>query len=139
MKVSHFLLATLVFALLSCRQGTTGELEFLNPLLVKGLQRPTAPDGLTSTYDPVLQYLCVRWNPSIDPDTEKEVPVYRLYLYFVYPPTEFFRPEDLLEEVVGREYCLETDTYTGMLTFVVTGYDGLAESVPSPPLVTVLP
>lgn len=139
MKVSRLLLATLVFALLSCRQGTTGELEFLNPLLVNGLRRPTAPDGLTSTYDPVLQYLCVRWNPSIDPDTEKEVPVYRLYLYFVYPPTEFFRPEDLLEEVVVREHCFETDTYIGMLTFVVTGYDGLAESLPSSPLVTVLP
>lgn len=139
MKVSRLLLTTVAFALLSCRQGTTGELEFLNPILVNGLRRPTPPDGLTSTYYLVSQYLCVRWNPSIDPDTEKEVPVYRLYLYFVYPPTEFFRPEDLLEEVVVREHCFETDTYIGMLTFVVTGYDGLAESLPSSPLVTVLP
>jgi hypothetical protein len=133
-----FLISICLF-MISCREGRTDELSFLNPLLVKGLRRPTPPDGLTSAYDPVLQYLCVRWNPSTDPDTGREVIAYRLYLYFVYPPAEFFRREDLLEEVSMREHCFRTDTYTGMLTFVVTGYDGLAESLPSAPLVTVIP
>lgn len=129
----------IVFLCSFCRQGTTDELTFLNPLLVGGLQRPTTPDGLTSTYNASLSTLCLSWNPSIDPDTQSEVPVYRLYLYYVYPPTEFFRSEDRLDELVGREYCIDTDSYTGMLTFVVTGYDGLAESLPSEPHAAVIP
>jgi len=123
----------------SCHKGSTDQLAFLNPLLVKGVNRPTPPGGLTSIYEPVTQYLCLHWNPSIDPDTNQPVPIYRIYLYFVYPPAEFFREQDLLDEQPALDYCLHTDSYTGMLTFVVTGYDGLAESLPSEPLMIQIP
>ncbi|MBW7857248.1 MAG: hypothetical protein H3C43_02860 [Leptonema sp. (in: Bacteria)] len=118
---------------IGCRNPTS-QFEFLNPLLVEGLSRPTTPTGLEASYNLAFRLLCLKWNQSVDPDTNFEVPIYHLYLYFHYPPAEFYRKEDIYEEVVGRQYCIKTDDFTGLLSFVVTGYDGWAESLVSAPM-----
>lgn len=127
-------------ALPSCGRGNTPPLLYiLNPLLVAGGQRPSAPTGLAADYNLALDLLHLTWGPSIDPDTNRETPAYRLYLYQNYPPPAFYRSEDRLGEPVVKEDYLQTDRYTGLLTFVVTGYDGMAESLPSDAFTVRLP
>lgn len=127
-------------ALPACAKGDTSPLLYLlSPLLVAGGQRPSAPTDLAAEYNLVLDALHLTWGPSVDPDTGRETSAYRLYLYQSYPPAAFYRPEDRFSEPVVREDVLQTHRYTGLLTFVVTGYDGMAESLPSAPLTVRLP
>lgn len=135
--------ATVTLLLLSsCAAGhdrTPPFLFILNPALVSGVHRPSAPTDLKYQYDPTLKSVHLTWAPSIDPDTNSPTPTYRVYLYLVYPPASFYRADDLVAEPITTEVWIDTAKYTGGLTFVVTGYDGLAESLPSSPLNVTIP
>lgn len=134
------MLGAFLTVLPGCTKGDTPPfLYILNPFLVAGSARPSPPGNLAAEYNLALDLLHLTWGPSVDPDTRRETPVYRIYAYQVYPPPAFFRPEDRVGEPVVREDYLQTDHYVGLLTFVVTGYDGLAESLPSSPLTVSLP
>ncbi len=123
-----------LIALATCRQPeTVPPLYFLmlQAPLAGNQGRPTRPLDLRATYEPLTQEVKLEWTASVDPDTQTSNLVYRVYLYLDGPPATYYRAQDLIDETPLTTYYLPVQPYTGSLYFVVTAFDGTAESEPS--------
>lgn len=113
-------------------------LNNVSPFLVRqGGQRPSTPQNFAYTFDIAFQKLRFTWGPSIDPDFQIPVGLYRMYVYMNGPPAEYYRVQDLYAESYVNFINFDTNDFflgvpfSGNLYFVVTGYDGGTESLPS--------
>ncbi len=113
-------------------------LNTVSPLLAReGGQRPSTPLNFACTFDIAFQKLRFTWEPSIDPDFHVPVGLYRMYVYMNGPPTEYYRIQDMYAESYVNFINFDTNDFflgipfSGNLYFVVTGYDGGTESLPS--------
>ncbi len=106
-------------------------LFLVQPWLRGGGERPTTPTNLNWSYSYLLSLLTLEWQPSVDKETGSAL-LYRIYLYENGPPQEYFRPQDILTETAEPILRLGAEPFSHTLYFVVTSWDGLAESLPSP-------
>jgi hypothetical protein len=113
-------------------------LYLLIPNLRAGQARPTTPGDLTGSYDMMIPGIRLKWNPSLDPDTNQRVPFYNIYLYPDGPPQKYYENKNLYDITNRNEYIIPSAPPPTNLYFVVTGFDGLAESLPSN-IVTIRP
>ncbi|HNJ35206.1 MAG TPA: hypothetical protein PK881_13250 [Leptospiraceae bacterium] len=120
----------LLLALGCDRAHTTPPGQFLLPLLRSGGARPTTPTNLRTRYAASISALTMDWVGSIDPDTGLPNVVYSIYAYEL-PPREYYRRQDILATTTLTSYYQSADHFTGSLYFVVTAFDGGAESLPS--------
>ena len=132
---SPFPLYLAVFLSLFINCGSPNEVDSLYyvllPALKGGAERPTTPTNLTGSYLTAIRQIQLSWDASIDPDLGFPIGVYRIYLYAGGPPVEFYRVQDLFAESPVTSYVIDADPFTGNLYFLVTAFDGLAESYPS--------
>jgi len=106
------------------------EAAFLIPFLRGGWTRPEAPRSLTARYSLSTTTLNLNWTGSLDPETGLPNVIYNIYAYET-PPKEYYRPQDILDATSLASYYRQIDPFTGTLYFVVTAFDGGAESLPS--------
>lgn len=129
------LVATLisVSGLLRCAAADqTEELQFVvAPWLIQGGGRPNAPQNLRVSYNAFAQAIDLAWEPAIDPALGIPVYEYRIYLYLDAPPRDYYREGDLFDTSAVNFYSVESDPFSGALYFVVTAWNGGAESFPS--------
>ncbi|MBX7057984.1 MAG: fibronectin type III domain-containing protein [Leptospirales bacterium] len=127
------LLALAMVLCCSCQQPqTTPEWQFiLAPWLIEGGGRPATPQHLSASYDPYAEAINLRWDLALDPAAGIPVYEYRIYLYLDGPPQDFYRAGDLLDRSAVNFYSVEASPFTGTLYFVVTAWNGGAESYPS--------
>ena len=137
MNLRPFLTITCVAAALiasACREPQTvpphGFLLLQAPLQGEA-GRPAKPTDLTALFRAEVQEIELGWTGSVDPDTGASNLVYRVYYYLDGPPQEYYRTQDLLGESVLTNFYVASGAFTGALYFVVTAFDGTAESEPS--------
>jgi len=66
----------------------------------------------------------------VDPDTGQPNVEYNIYEYLT-PPRVYYRPEDILDKTPFTTYSIDVRPFTGTVYFLVTAFDGGAESLPS--------
>ena len=104
----------------------------LIPLLRAGLERPTPPQNLRASYEPIQKEIVLNWEPGSDPDSSGPTLLYHIYYFLNGPPSgNTSLPRYFLDEAVGFAYNTSADPFTGDVYFAVTAYDGAAESLPS--------
>lgn len=120
-------------SLYSCRKADeVSPLYFaLLPHTRAGNERPTTPMNLTASYLFPSQVIFLQWEGSTDPDFNVPVGIYKVYIYLNGTPSVYYESKNLLDETGETFYSLDSDPYTGNIHFVVTGFDGEAESLPS--------
>jgi len=122
----------LLFSIPGCRPRRTDPLAYVVfPLLRGGLTRPEAPKNLHGNYDPFAGTITLNWSASIDPDTGRVVPVYKVYLYLNAPPQHYYLEKNLIKMTDQPTLILAANPFNYPIYFVVTAFDGWAESLPS--------
>ncbi|MCE9596967.1 MAG: hypothetical protein K8S54_03280 [Spirochaetia bacterium] len=122
----------LLLVQMSCDQArTVSPAYFLLPILRGGGTRPATPTNLIAVHFLAAQTIVLNWTGSLDPDTGQPNVIYRIYGYEV-PPTIYYREQDLLDTTPLTTFSGRLEPFTGSLYFVVTAFDGAAESLPSP-------
>ncbi|MBL8019672.1 MAG: fibronectin type III domain-containing protein [Leptospirales bacterium] len=115
----------------NCDQArTVPPTYFLLPLLRGGGVRPATPTNLQAIHFLTAQTLVITWTGSLDPDTGQPNVVYRIYAYEV-PPKEYYRIQDLQGTTPLTTITARQEPFIGTQYFVVTAFDGAAESLPS--------
>lgn len=130
MNARFFAIAALVLVQQCAPAQPVSQAAFLIPFLRGGWTRPQAPASLTARYSPTTTTLNLNWTGSLDPETGQPNVTYNIYAYET-PPREYYRIQDLLDTTPLTSYYRQVDPFTGTLYFVVTAFDGGAESLPS--------
>lgn len=134
-RATHALLpGLLIIGMAACRQPQTIPAHtfiLLQAPLQGDVGRPTKVADLSAVYRPLFQEIELTWTASIDPDTGGSNLAYRVYAYTTGPPDTYYRTQDLFGETPLTSFYLSSTPYTGTLYFVVTAFDGAAESEPS--------
>lgn len=121
-----------LLAVTNCRKEKKTEpwLYLLIPLLAGAGERPTTPDRIRWSYYPITDTLVLEWDPTVDPDTDIEGPVYRIYVYEAEPPLkeDYYNETNLMGETTENEIPLFVEMREEPLYFIITSYDGASES-----------
>lgn len=107
------------------------EYYLLSPILIAGINRPSAPSNLSATYDLASQSIFLQWQPSVDPDTGAVWNDYRLYYFLRPPPANIYQDRYRLASTSRTYYSIDSDPFNGTIYFAVTAYERGSESLPS--------
>ncbi|MCB1138132.1 MAG: fibronectin type III domain-containing protein [Leptospiraceae bacterium] len=117
----------------SC-QGTDPvgeEYYLLSPILIAGINRPSAPTNLSASYDLASRSIFLQWQPSVDPDTGAVWNDYRIYYFLGAPPANIYLDRYRLASSNRTYYSIDSDPFNGTIYFAVTAYERGSESLPS--------
>lgn len=109
----------------------SSEYYLLSPLLIAGIQRPSAPSNLTVAYDLPSESIYLQWQASVDPDTGAIWNDYRIYLFLSTPPANIYQDRYRLASTSRTYYSLPSDPFNGTVYFAITAHERGSESHPS--------
>ncbi|MCS7204787.1 MAG: hypothetical protein NZ853_03740 [Leptospiraceae bacterium] len=127
--INSLVMAILGIMILSCKIKTYPTYYYLLfPYLREGLNRP---EKVRNIQVKKQDYLIVEitWEPSKDPELNRNVPYYFIYLYYEYPKENLFYDKKYLFDIVSEpKYVLFLGNFRGSIFLVITAYDLGAES-----------
>ncbi len=109
----------------------SAEYYLLSPLLIAGVQRPSAPSNLSAVYDVPSESIYLQWEASVDPDTGVIWNDYRIYFFLSSPPANIYQDRYRLATTSRTYYSIASDPFNGTVYFAVTAHERGSESLPS--------